>query len=146
MSIQTIELFFTAIIALTGIALIFSLWFHRQAILLQKSSLQASMFSEISGRISHIMGKIPEKTADESLFYNWYIRLFNEFESLIFLSSHKCLSSPMRDFFQNFIIEYIDDFEENYPQIQNEFANFPTSTFCNLREFYEKTKGKKSPF
>ena len=50
--------FFMAVI---GGLVILSLCYHRKAMLLQKDSIQASMFSEISGRISSIMGEIPRK-------------------------------------------------------------------------------------
>lgn len=146
MSIQTINLLIGGLIALTGIILVGSLWFHRQAVLLQKSSLQANMFSEISGRISNIMGEIPEKDAHESERYNWYIRIFNEFEALIFLAKQKFLSQAMSQYYQHFIIEYIDELAKNYPQVHKEFSELSTTTFSNLREFYRLNTGKKPPF
>lgn len=146
MSIQTINLLIGGLIALTGFILVGSLWFHRQAVLLQKNSLQANMFSEISGRVSSIMGEIPGKGADESEFYNWYIRIFNEFESLIFLAKQKFLSQAMRQYYKHFIIEYINELAKDYPQVCKEFSEFPTTTFSNLREFYRQNTGKKPPF
>ena len=78
--------------------------------------------------------------------YNWHIRLFNEFESLVFLEKHKYLSPEMTEYYKHFIVEYIDDLLKDFPEVAKEFATLPETTFSYMRKFYKDIKGKNIPF
>ena len=140
---EVINIVLQFLIALAGLFVVITLWYHRKAVLLQKDSLQASMFSDISARISTILGEIPPKIKEQAYRYNWYIRLFNEFESLIFLVKHKYLSLEMENYYRHFIVEYVEDLSEESAEVAKDFASLPKTTFCNLCKYYEDITGKK---
>lgn len=134
------------VIAIAGLFVVGTLWYHRRAVILQKNSIQATLFNDISGKINALLGEIPPLKAGATRTYNWYVRLFNEFEALIFLISHKYLSREMEEYFRNFIIDYIEDLPKEYPNIAEELSTVPEATFCNLRKYYGDITKKTSPF
>ncbi len=135
---EVINMSLQAIVALAGCLVVVSLFFHRKAVLLQKDSIQATMFSEISGRISTILGEITQQGSD---FFNWHIRLFNELEALLFLSNNNLLSESMKLYYRDFIIELVKELPQKYPDVANELENLSSQTFKLLREYYEKETG-----
>jgi len=137
------------LIAIAGCLIVVGLWYHRKAVLLQRDSLQAAMFSEASGRLSTILGEIPAKPVKNeksTKMYNWHIRLFNELESLVFLEKYKYLSPEMTEYYKHFIVEYIDDLQKDFPEVAKEFATLPETTFSHMRKYYKDITGKNIPF
>lgn len=143
---EVINIVLQFLIAIAGLFVVITLWYHRKAVLLQRDSIQASMFSDISGRISTLLGKIPPKKKELTYTYNWYIMLFNEFESLIFLVKHKYLSFEMQEYYKYFLIDYIEDLPKEFPKVAEYFVSLPKTTFGNLRKYYKDITGKKFPF
>ena len=143
---ENIIMWAEGIMAFASIFIIAALWLHRGAIVLQRKAMQATMFSEISGRISNILGEIPPKTEDDTKMTNWYIRLFNEFEALIFLKNNGHLSPAMEAYYRHFIIERVEKISEESPQIINHFKGLARTTFDDLRQYYRNCTGKESPF
>ena len=158
---EIITMLTQGIVAGATIAIAVALYYHRQAVMLQRSSLQATMFSEISGRISVILENIPlkrditkdnqEKSDKKDIvkLCNWYIRLFNELESIVFLQKHGLISPAMGEYYQGFILGYVDKIpktfpEEEFPEIYIRFRNLPETAFSNLREYYRVWRGKEA--
>ena len=134
------------VMAFASLAILASLLYHRNAVVLQREALQATMFSEISGRISSILGEIPPETEDDTKMFNWYIRLFNEFEAFIFLKNNGHLSPAMEAYYRYFIIEHVEKISEESPKIINHFKSLARTTFDDLRQYYINCTGKESPF
>lgn len=139
---EIINMFLQALLALAGCMVVVSLFFHRKAVLLQKDGIQATMFSEISGRLSTILGQTPSKNDDAIDVYNWYVRLFNEFEAIIFLVRNKCMNEKMEGYFQSFIIAYIEKLPEHFPNAIKEFGDLPVGAYGELRSYYKNVTGK----
>lgn len=134
------------LMASATIILIFAIRYHMKAVKLQRESIQASMFSETSGRISVILGKIPSKGEHESEMINWYVSLFNEFEVLVFLKNNKYLSKNMEEYYRHFIIENVDRMSGESEEIKGHFEGLTRTTFNNLRDYYVKHSRKEFPF
>ena len=130
--------FFMAIAA--GLIVI-SLWYHRKATLLQRDSIQATMFSDISGRISALIGETPSATDEEHKIENWYVRLYNEFESILFLEKNGSLSSEMKNYYKDGMIGYVDELKEEFPSIYEKLAKrLSENDLIYLKEFYKSIK------
>ena len=120
-----------------------SLLFHRKAVLLQRDGIQASMFSEISGRISALIGETPPEKDEEYKIENWFVRLYNEFESILFMEKNGSLSSEMRDFYKDAMIGYIDDLKERFPNIYKILVErLSENDLIYLKYFYKSIKGE----
>lgn len=128
------------------VILIIVIIYHMKAVKLQRESIQASMFSETSGRISAILGAIPDEKDGEADMVNWYVRLFNEFEFLIVLKKEKHISSKMEEYYRHFIIENVDRISGESDKIKGHFEGLTRTTFNNLREYYVKHSRKEFPF
>lgn len=134
------------VMASASIVFMGAIYFHLRAVRLQRQSIQASMFSEISGRISSILGEIPPKGEPDSEMINWYVRLFNEFESIIFLRKNKQLNKKMEEYYRDFIIENTDRISGEPVKIKSHFKGLTGTTFNNLRDYYAKHSTKEFPF
>jgi len=133
------------IIMVAGCLVVVGLLYHRKAVLLQRDAIQATMFSDISGRISMIQAEVPTKEASKEVCFNWNIRLFNELESFIFLFEHGYIAPDMERYYRHFIIEHIKYLPEEYPEVSKDFEDLPKMTFCNLitrrAEFHGLARG-----
>lgn len=142
---ESIIMWAQVLMAGASILIFVSILLNMKAVKYQRKAIQASMFSEISGRISDILGEIPPKTEDDTKMTNWYIRLFNEFEALIFLKNNGHLSPAMEAYYRHFIIEHVEKISEESPQIINHFKGLARTTFDDLRQYYRNCTGKESP-
>lgn len=143
---EVINMLLQAIMALAGCLVVVSLWFHRKAVLLQRDGIQASMFSDISGRISALIGETPSETEEEHKIENWYVRLYNEFESILFMEKNGSLSSEMKDYYKDGMIGYVDDLKEEFPSIYKKLAKrLSENDLIYLKKYYKSIKGE-APF
>lgn len=135
------------LVAGATIAIAVAIYYHRQAVLLQRDSIQAAMFSDIAGRISSILKDIPPEDEDEMVTQNWYVRLFNELEAFIFLTRLGYLSPRVDTYYRELILGYMDKVYEESPQIAKHLTkDYLPPTFEHLREYYRIWRMKPSPW
>lgn len=109
---------------------------------LQKRATQASMFSDIAGRISSLLGETPEASVKDTVQHNWIVRLLNELEALVFLGKGKLLSKKMRKYYHDFIIGWIDDLPKLYPKVKELLIKNQAGAYQELREYYKSSEKK----
>ena len=143
---ELINMVLQSLMTAAALVILLTLWLQKQATQAQKKAIQASMFSDISGRISSLLGETPAQNADPTVTYNWIIRLLNELESFVFLVKQKCLSDEMEDHYRAFIIGWIDDLPEKFPDAASEIRKEQSKAYQELRNYYEEIRGKKAEF
>ena len=72
--------------------------------------------------------------------------MFNELEALIFLSNNNLLSENMMSYYRDFIIESIEELPKEYPDVAKAFTSLSSTTFKNLRNYYEEKTRKAMSF
>ena len=136
---EIISMILELILAAAGAALLWSLC-------LQKRSICASIFNEISSRTSDLIREIPRKDASPYEIQNWYVRLFNEFERLIYLRNNRYIGKKLEKYFRDLIIRYMERLAEEFPSIAKEIDNMGKGEAYGILKEYYKKHTKKRPF
>jgi hypothetical protein len=136
---EIISMALEMLLVFTGMALLWSLY-------LQKRSICASIFNDISSRTSDLIREIPWKDANPHEIQNWYVRLFNEFERFIYLRNHRYVGKGFEEYYRDLIVRYIERLTEEFPNIAKEIDNMGKGdAYKTLKEYYRKHT-KKRPF
>ena len=141
---EIINMTLQALMAIAALAIFIALWLQKKATVAQEKATQASMFSDINSRLSQLLGEIPAQSEEETKISNWYRRLFNEFESIIFLVNQKFVGAAMELYFRDFIIHNIDKFKKEHLPLAEKVQK-RDDAFLELRRYYQSVTGKKCP-
>lgn len=131
---EIITMIVNVVMAGAAVAILITLW-------LQKQATQASMFSDIAGRLSSVLGETPEQEAKQNDQYNWIIRLLNELEALVFLGNQGLISKRMKEYYQEFIVGWIDDLPVDYPIASKMLKADQPEAFRELKAYYLALRG-----
>jgi hypothetical protein len=130
------------------IAVIFSgiaLFFSSQTNKLQKESIQANMFNDITKRINELMDKIPVKSKISD-FRNWNLNLLNAFEHYSFFANHGYLRSEMVSHYKNYIVDYCDTLQSECPEaIEHLGKTKSPEQYYELKKYYRNITSKNAP-
>ena len=112
---------------------------------LQRESLQANIFNDITKRINELMDNIPKKSK-KSDFRNWNLNLLNALEHYSFFANHKYLMSEMTSYYESYIVNYCDNLQVECPEA-TKYLNKTKSPkqYYELKQYYKKIKGNDAP-
>lgn len=113
-----------------------ALFLNLRAFKLQRDSLQANLFNEVTKRINELLDKEPYQD-DKVELRNWYERLFNAFEYFAFYANSCHLTSNMKSYYHSFIGGYCERLKQECPELIEEFKKGPTDKFSELRKYYK---------
>lgn len=139
-TIEVITMSAEIVIAIASSVLAVALLYHRKAVLLQRESLQATLFNEVTERINSILDKTPPKSVSETEMSNWYIGLFNA------LTANRNINSKMEKYYRSFIVGYCDGLVSEFPKIAEKFKKGPETQFSLLRNYYKSHTQREAPF
>lgn len=120
------------VVLISAVALILSFI----AFWLQRKTVQANMFNEISERISDLVDKEPYQDEKAELRH-WYERLFNAFEYLAFHANSHNLTRKMKKYYKSFIEGYCKRIKDECPELVESFKEGPPDRFCELRKYHK---------
>ncbi|MEN6560118.1 MAG: hypothetical protein ABFD52_05010 [Acidobacteriota bacterium] len=132
------------IMTLSNLILALAAAFVIETLRLQRKATQAAMFSDIGARISSILAETPKPEEGLSDQHNWIVRLLNELEALVFLANAKLLSRKMKRYYEDFILGWIDDLPENYPDAAKSFTKKQKGGYQELDRFYQIKRGQRA--
>ena len=129
-------------------AVVFSgvaLYLSSRNIKLQRKSMQANMFNDITKRINELLDDIPPEGKDQK-FINWNINLLNAFEFFSFFANHGYLRREMTSHYHNFITGYCDSLREKCPSaIKHLDKTKHAKQYSELKRYYKNITGKNAP-
>lgn len=121
---------------ITVIVLIVALVFNCIGIFAQKDSVQASLFNDLSQRISSLVDNEPKQEVDgegdDRELEHWYVRLYNAFERFAFFANRGYLTPEMEVYYSGFIKGYNKRIVAECP-----------SAVSHLKELEEKAEEEK---
>jgi len=114
------------------------------ALKLQKKSLRANLFYEISKRINELEDQWADCEAkeDEEM---WYERLFSTFEQFAFFANRGYLEEDMKEYYSAGIKDCVDRLEK-YPELLEYFKTRHSGQFEELEKYYQSVIGEELPF
>ena len=132
-------------VAVAVIFAAFALIFNRNTIKLQRQTLQAHLFKDISDRISRLQDEFPkcETLKDKE---DWYERLFVAFEYFAFFANRHYLSADMKYYFKSGLEDCCERLETKYPDLLKHFRGLPPEQMNEFKKYFEDITGKKPPF
>jgi hypothetical protein len=134
------------VMALAVLIAVSALIISIKALRLQKNSLQADLFNDISSRIRELEDQWEDCDTKEKK-QNWYQRLFNAFEYFALFANQGTLSKKMRHYYKSGIKTYVERLKENqYSELLEAYSKRPKEQFSELREYYKNEIGKDLPF
>lgn len=148
---ETIEM--SAQIAIT-IAVIIScvaLFFSNRTNKLQRESLQANMFNDITKRIDVLMDAIPTKSEkptkrEISVCRNWNLSLLNAFEHYSFFANHNYLRDEMVSYYKNYMIDFCNDLQNDCPEAVKYLKETKSEArYYELKKHYKNMTSKTCP-
>ena len=100
-----------------AIAVIFSgiaLFISNRTNKLQRESLQANMFNNITERLNELISKMPsEDNKKDSL--HWHIMFLNAFEHFCFFTNRKYLNPDMESYYKGYILAFCENINKDCP-------------------------------
>ena len=130
-----------------AIAVIFSaiaLCISACALKLQKKSLRANLFYEISKRVNELEDQWADCEAKEDKEM-WYERLFSVFEQFAFFANRGYLEEDMKEYYSAGIKECVNRLEK-YPELLEYFKTRHSGQFEELEKYYQSVIGEELPF
>jgi hypothetical protein len=125
---------------------IIALFISINASKLQRKSLRANLFNDISSRIRELEDQWKNCDTREKK-QNWYERLFNAFEYFTFFVNQRELSNEMGLYYKSGIETYIERLKgEQYLELLEVYKKRPKEQFSELRKYYKNEIGKDLPF
>lgn len=122
-------------LAISALAFLISI----RALRLQRKSIQAGLFNDISRRIHDIDQQQKEAEAEgKKAVENWYQRLINAYDYFAFYANNKYITDDMELYFKDGVIKEIDRLKE--------FAHLRNAAGMELNElktFYKRHTGKE---
>ncbi len=143
---EVIDMIANIAVALGMLVSAFVIIWNIRSLRLQKMSIQAALFHNISSEITLIVKeqKSAEIKGDEHI-ENWYELLLGKLEYFAFFANRKLISKDMSDYYISTVITYCDA-ATTYPELKKELKSRKGKEFCELERYYEKHTGKKLPF
>jgi len=113
---------------------------------LQRKSIQAQLFSDISSRINELEDQWFLCDTQEKK-RGWHEKLFNAFEFFAFSVNQKILSKEMKTYYKSGIKTYIERLKwPQYAELLDAYKKRPTEQYCELRKYYQNEIGTDFPF
>ncbi len=128
-----------------AIAVIFSgiaLFYSNRTNRLQRDSLQANMFNDITKTINDLLGKMPCKR-DLLEDSHWHTMVLNAFDYYCFYVNRKSFSLDMELYYKKYIIHFCDTLQKSCPKAIDKLQ---PDTHIEMRKYYKKHTGKSVPF
>ena len=130
-----------------AVAVVFSaiaLCISARALKLQKKSLKANLFYEISKRVNELEDQWADckKKEDKEM---WYERLFSTFEQFAFFANRGYLEKDMKEYYSAGIKECVDRLKK-YPELLEYFKTRHSGQFEELEKYYQSVIGEELPF
>jgi hypothetical protein len=142
---EVINMILQVLIAIAALAIFAQLRMQKRATIAQNRATYAMLFSDINSRLSQVMEGVPARDTGKTIILNWYKRLFNEFEAIIFLANQRYLDIEMELYFRGLIVAQVDSFFEKYQEIASELPK-DNGAYAEIREYYCSVTGKACPF
>jgi len=132
------------------IAAVIALFFSAKAIFLQRKSMQASLFNDISSRIRQLEDQWINCKSEEDK-KKWYERIFSAFEYFAFFANRNEISKEMKHYYRSGIETYVERLKSKHEDLFNVYKerakkDISKRQFCELRKYCEHEIGKKLPF
>lgn len=143
---EIIEMITNIAIAIAVIISAAGLFYSGSAFRLQRRTLRANLFYDISQRIRELEDQWPKcKKLEEKK--QWYERLFNAFEYFAFFANRKELTSSMKEYYKDGIQTYVERIKwEQYSDLLEEYKKRSPGQFNELRRYYKNAIRKELPF
>jgi len=147
---EVIEVITGIVMAFAVIVATIALFISARAIFLQRKSMQANLFNDISSRIRQLEDQWVECKNDEDR-KRWYGRIFSTFEYFAFFANRNEISKEMKHYYRSGIETYIERLKSKHEDLFNVYKerakkDISKRQFCELRKYYEHEIGKKLPF
>jgi len=122
------------------------LYLNAKAVRLQRDSVQANLFNDISSRIRQLEDQWVDCDTNEKK-KRWYERLFSAFEYFAFFANRDKLSTEMNQYYSSGIKTYVERLKwKNYSELLEEYKKRPKEQFSELRKYYKNEIKKDLPF
>ncbi len=122
-----------------------ALFLSARAFTLQRQSLQANLFKDISNRINELTDQWSDCKTKEAKKH-WYEKLFATFEYFAFFANHGYLSGEMKYYYKSGIEEYCDRLQNKHPELLQYYKTLPKEAMGEFKRYYEDITGKTAPF
>lgn len=125
-----------------AIVVIIALFISNRTNRLQRESIQANMFNDITEMINKLIDEMPEKDKLSEDSY-WHTKVLNAFDHFCFYVNRKSFSLDMELYYKNYIIGFCDTLNKNCPKT---IIKLQPNTLTEIRKYYRKHTGKDLSF
>lgn len=124
----------------------FALFLNSKNVSLQRLSIEANIFQNISNRISSLEDQWNSKMEQEEK-EDWIARFFNAIEYFCFFANRDKLPAEMKIYYKSGIKDYVKRLKEpRYADLLASFQKKEKDQYCELRQYYKREFSEEFPF
>lgn len=143
MDTQEIIMYSQIVIAIASGVLAAALWWHRSAVLLQKRTLETSLFADFYNRANEILAKEEDYRKDMKTA-QWCLLFLNHLEYLACLVNKGYISLELAKLYKGRINSWYEEYLIKQEDVLKKYYDHHPEAFSELRRLYE-TLNTRSP-